>query len=186
MKRINKTLLLISVSMVCLQAMGQKFTASFTTAGSGDFSGRVLLYLSKESKSPKDDMPGVFSFPCFSIDVKDVKPGQKVVFDDAAVSYPAALSDIERGIYYAQVVWDRNEGGRAIGGSPGNMYNNAIVASITKDRTKSFDIVCSEVIKEASFTETQFVKELKSPSALLTAFYKRATSVNAAVILPKE
>ncbi|HTI60399.1 alpha/beta hydrolase-fold protein [Mucilaginibacter sp.] len=186
MKRINKTLLLISVSMVCLQAMGQKFTASFTTAGSGDFSGRVLLYLSKESKSPKDDMPGVFSFPCFSIDVKDVKPGQKVVFDDAAVSYPAALSDIERGIYYAQVVWDRNEGGRAIGGSPGNMYNKAIVASITKDRTKSFDIVCSEVIKEASFTETQFVKELKSPSALLTAFYKRATSVNAAVILPKE
>ena len=53
-------------------------------------------------------MVGVHSFPCFSIDVNNVKPGQKVVFDDAAVFYPTALSDIERGTYYAQVVWDKN------------------------------------------------------------------------------
>ncbi|MBV8388553.1 MAG: hypothetical protein JO080_02005 [Mucilaginibacter sp.] len=187
MKTIIKSLLLFSASMAALQAMGQKFTASFTPAASGgSFSGKVFLYLSKDARSPKDDMVGVHSFPCFSIDVKNVKPGQKVVFDDAAVSYPTVLSDIERGGYYAQVVWDKNEGGRPIGESPGNLFNKAIVVNITKDRSKSFDIVCNEVIKEPSFAETQFIKELKSPSALLTAFYKRPTSVNAAVFLPKE
>jgi len=187
MKLILKNLLLISVSMASLQAMGQKFTAVYTSATSTqNFSGKVFLYLSKDARSPKDDMVGVHSFPCFSIDVKNVKPGQKVVFDDKAVSYPTALSDIERGTYYAQVVWDKNEGGRAIAESPGNLFNNAITVKITKDIAKVFDITCTEVVKEQSFTETQFVKELKAPSALLTSFYKRPTTVNAAVLLPKE
>jgi hypothetical protein len=187
MKLIIKKLLFIFASMACLQAMGQKFTASYTPGASGEnFSGKVFLYLSKDARNPKDDMAGVHSFPCFSIDVKNVKPGQKVVFDDKAVSYPTVLSDIERGTYYVQAVWDRNLGGRSIAGSPGNIFNNAIVAKITKDRDQSFDIVCNELVKEPSFTETQFVKELKAPSALLTAFYKRPTSVNAAVLLPKE
>jgi len=187
MKLILKTLLLISASMACLQAMGQKFTASFTPATSGEsFSGKVFLYLSKDAKSPKDDMVGVHSFPCFSIDVKDVKPGQKVVFDDKAVSYPTVVSDIERGTYYAQVVWDKNLGGRSIAESPGNLFNSPIVVKITKDRAQSFDVVCNDVVKGQAFTETQFVKEMKAPSALLTSFYKRPTTVNAAVLLPKE
>jgi len=182
----KKIFFVIAATACCLQSYAQKFTASFTSPKAESFSGKVILYLSKEEKSPKDNMPGVFSFPCFSIDVKNVQPGQKVVFDDAAIHYPTILSDIERGTYYAQVVWDRNEGGRSIGESPDNIYNNAVVVSITKDLAKSFNIVCSEVIKERTFTETQFVKELKSSSALLTAFYKRPTSVNAAVILPKD
>ena len=187
MKTIIKTLVLFSASIASLQAMGQRFTTSYTSATSTqDFSGKVFLYLSKDAKSPKDDMVGVHSFPCFSIDVKNVKPGQKVVFDDKAVSYPTALSDIERGTYYAQVVWDKNEGGRSIAKSAGNLFNNAIVVKITKDIAKTFDITCTEVIKGQSFTETQFVKELKMPSALLTAFYKRPSTVDAAVLLPKE
>ncbi|HVS92114.1 MAG TPA: alpha/beta hydrolase-fold protein [Mucilaginibacter sp.] len=187
MRLIRKLFILYITTFGLLHAQGQTFTASFTRTASGDsFSGKVFLYLSKDSKSPKDNMPGVFSFPCFSIDVKNVKPGQKVTFNDAAVFYPTALSDIERGSYYAQVVWDRNEGGRSIAESPGNMYNKAAIVTITKDRKQSFDIMCSDVIKEPSFSETEYVKELKVPSALLTAFYKRPTTVNAAVILPKE
>ncbi len=131
-------------------------------------------------------MVGVELFPCFSIDVKDVKPNEKVVFDDAATFYPVVLSDIERGEYHAQVVWDRNEGGRSIGNSPGNMYNNSVLVKLTKNIQQTFDIVCNDVVKAQPFVETQYIKELKSPSALLTAFYKWPTSVNAAVILPKE
>jgi len=131
-------------------------------------------------------MVGVYKFPCFSIAVNNVHPNEKVVFDDAATFYPVILSDIERGEYYAQVVWDRNEGGRSIGDSPGNMYNESVVVKLTKNTQQSFDIVCKQVNKEQSFIETKYIKELKSPSALLTAFYNRPTSVNAAVLLPKE
>lgn len=187
MKLSVKFLMLCFATFGCLVVRGQTFSASYTPAASvNSFSGKVLLYLSKDARSPKDDMVGVHSFPCFSVDVKNVKPDQKVVFDDAAVSYPTALSDIERGTYYAQVVWDRNQGGRSIAESPGNIYSKPIVVSVTKDRKQSFNITCTEVISDPAFTETQFIKELKSPSALLTAFYKRPTSVNAAVILPKQ
>jgi Putative esterase len=183
-----KRILLFCTLAVCsLQAISQKVTASYTTAASGEsFSGRVFLYLSKDAKSPKDEMVGVYKFPCFSITVKNVQPNQKVVFDDAAVFYPVVLSDIERGTYHAQVVWDKNDGGRSIGASPGNMYNQSIVVTLTKDTHQSFGIVCNEVIKSMPFKETKYSKELKAPSALLTAFYKRPTSVNAAVLLPKE
>jgi len=187
MNNFRKVSLLCLIAICTLQAIGQTITASYTPAASGEkFSGNVFLYLSKDSKSPKDEMVGVYKFPCFSIAVNNVQPNQKVVFNDAAISYPVALSDIERGTYHAQVVWDRNDGGRAIGGSSDNMYNESVLVTITKNTGQTFDIVCNEVIKEQPFVETQFIKELRSPSALLTNFYKRPTSVNAAVLLPKE
>jgi Putative esterase len=185
---IYKKIVLVCIVTVCsLQVIGQKFTASFTPGASGEsFSGKVFLYLSKDSKSPKDEMVGVYKFPCFSVTVKNVRPNEKVVFDDAATFYPVVLSDIERGEYHVQVVWDRNGGGRSIGDSPGNMYNESVVVKLTKNASQSFGIVCNRVIKEQPFVETQYIKEMKAPSAMLTAFYKRPTSVNAAVLLPKE
>ena len=183
----KKVFLICAVSICFLRGIGQKITASYTrSASEANFSGRVFLYLSKDSKSPKDEMIGVQKFPCFSITVKNVHPNQKVVFDDAATYYPVILSDIERGKYHAQVVWDRNEGGRSIGESPGNMYNQSLVVNLTKNTRQSFDIVCNEVNKEQPFVETRYIKELKAPSALLTAFYKRTTTLNAAILLPKE
>jgi len=183
----NKIYLCCFLTVCTLHAVGQTITASFTPAASGEsFSGNVFLYLSKDSKTPKDEMVGVYKFPCFAITVKNVQPNQKVVFDDAAIFYPVVLSDIERGQYNAQVVWDRNEGGRSIGDSPGNMYNEAVAVKLTKNTKQSFDVVCNEVVKDQPFVETKFIKELRSPSALLTAFYHRPTSVNAAVLLPKE
>ncbi len=183
-KRIGLVCLIIACT---LHVYSQKISASFTTGASNEnFSGKVFLYLSKDSKHPKDEMIGVESFPCFSIEVKNVKPGDKVVFNDAAIAYPVALSDIERGEYNAQVVWDRNEGGRSIGNSPGNIYNDAVIVKLTKNTGEMFNITCSNVIKEQTFNETQYVKEMKAPSSLLTSFYKRSTTINAAVLLPKE
>jgi hypothetical protein len=183
----KKTSLLLLIIISTLHAYSQKFSVSFTPAASNEsFSGNVILYLSKDAKSPRDEMVGVERFPCFSITVNNIKPNDKVVFDDNAVSYPVKLSDAERGAYNAQVVWDKNEGGRSIANSLGNMYNDAINIQLTKNTNASFNIVCNNVIKERSFVETQFVKELKVSSALLTASYKRATTINAAILLPKE
>jgi len=187
MSNYKKSSLLVLIIISTLHVYAQKFSASFTsTASDESFTGKVLLYLSKDSKFPKDEMVGVNRFPCFSITVNNIKPNDKVVFDDNAVAYPVQLSDIDRGKYYAQVVWDKNEGGRSIANSPGNMYNNATTVQLTKNTSAVFNIVCNNIVKEKSFTETQFVKELKASSALLTASYKRPTTINAAIILPKE
>ena len=121
-----------------------------------------------------------------SIDVKNVNPGAAVVFDDKANSFPVKLSEIERGEYYVQAVWDRNMGGRSIAQSPGNMFSKPEKLILTRDFSKLYAITCSEKVPEPVFKETQFIKELRAPSALLTSFHKKQMTVDGAVILPAE
>ncbi len=49
-------------------------------------------------------MVGLDRFPCFSTAVKNIQPGHAITIDDKANSYPTALSDIERGEYYVQMI----------------------------------------------------------------------------------
>jgi Putative esterase len=179
--------LLLVLSFILLHAYGQQFRVSYPDAVNHEsFTGRVLLYLNKENRNPKEAMADLEVFPCFSVAVRAIKPGAVVVFDDKADAYPAKLSDIERGDYYVQAVWDRNLGGRAIAESPGNLYSRPVKISITKDINKSFDLVCDQVIAQPVFTDTKFIKELKVASTLLTQSQGRAITVDAAVLLPKE
>lgn len=114
-------------------------------------------------------------------------PHQAITIDDNAVSYPSALSDVERGEYYLQIVWDRNLGGRSIANSAGNLYNAGERIIITKDTKTVFTTVATKVIPDLPlFKETEFVKELKSPSSLLEKFHNKSMTVDAAIILPKE
>lgn len=173
-------LLLVSTASFC-----QQFKISYTTADyKGPFSGKVFLYLNKDDKNPRNNDIGLFSFPCFSISVKNIQPGTTVVIDDGANSFPVKLSDIERGDYYVQAVWDRDLGGRAIGNSPGNIYNKTIKVNIDKSTSRVIDVKCEEIVPNPAFTETKFVKELRVPSALLSSFQKRAITIDAAILLP--
>ncbi|HXD79140.1 MAG TPA: alpha/beta hydrolase-fold protein [Puia sp.] len=168
-------------------AVAQQFQVQYTAgAFAGPFTGRVLLFLNKDDRNPKGAMIDIQSFPCFAVDVKNVKPGVAVVFDDKAVGYPVPLSDIERGEYYVQAVWDRNLGGRAMSESPGNMYSAPQRVNVGKETHKVFRLQCSEVVPGQEFHETELVKEMKVPSALLSRFCGKPVTVHAAVLLPKE
>lgn len=178
---------ILLMSLFNTSLLGQKIQVTFSSkAFSGKFTGKVLLYLSKEYQNPKDLNHGIPTLCCFAIAVKDIKPNTTIVFDDAAVAYPVKLSDIERGEYYVQVVWDRNTGGRSIGSSPDNIYNKAVKINLTKNYSQFFLITCDSVIPKPVFKEMKFMKELKVDSKLLTSFYKRPTTINAAVNLPSE
>lgn len=179
--------LLLGVALCCTAVSAQKIKASFSQAiFDQPFTGNVIVYLSKENKEPKEGAVGFDYFPCFRLFVRKVKPGEMVTFDDDAISYPAALSDIERGDYYAQVVWDRNLGGRSIANSAGNLYSTSQRIHIDKDRKAVIQIAATKAIPGSSFNETQFVKELKAPSALLSKFHNKAVTVDVTVQLPKE
>jgi hypothetical protein len=186
MKKIYFSLLLISLFFA--DGFGQQFEVSYSASVfDKSFTGNVVVYMSKENKEPKDGDVGLERFPCFSVAVKNIHPGQAITIDDKAISFPTALSDIERGDYYVQIVWDRNLGGRSIAASPGNLFNTSEKITITKDYKKVFKIVAKEMVAEhPDFKETEYVKVVEAPSALLTAFHGKAMTVNAAVILPKE
>lgn len=178
---------LVFLCLFNTMAHAQKIQATYSSSSfAGPFSGKVILYLSKELHSPKDAVDNIPSFCCFAITVKDIQPNSPVVFDDAAIYFPVKLSDIERGEYYAQVVWDRNTGGRNIGSCPDNMFNASVKFNFTKKIKQTFLIKCDSVIPNPTFVEVPFMKELKAHSDLLTAFYHRETTVDGAVNLPAE
>ena len=163
----------------------QRFNVSFSnTAFDQPFSGKLILYLSKDHREPMKAVVGFEQFPCFAIDVKNVQPGKTVLFDDNAISYPTILSGLERNEYYVQAVWDRNLDGRAISESPGNIYSNPIKVKFTGDRKKTFSIQCDQVIPEKVFRDTRFIKELKVHSALLSDFYHKPFTLAGVVALP--
>lgn len=171
-----------------LKGFSQQFRASYSpSVFNKPFTGNVIVYLSKENKEPREGAVGLELFPCFSVPAKNLLPGQTITVDDNAVSYPVSLSNIERGEYYVQIVWDRNTGGRSIAESPGNLYNLSERINITKDTKKVFSIVATQMIPPLPvFKETEFVKELKAPSSLLSKFHGKLMTVDGAVILPKE
>lgn len=125
------SLLLCSVTAISLSA--QQIKVSYNSQDAGErFTGNVFLYLSKENHEPMAGFVGLTSFPCYRIAVKAVKPGQQVIFNDAAVSYPVKLSDLERGEYYVQAVWDKNTGDHAIAETIGNIYSKPSKFAFTK------------------------------------------------------
>lgn len=185
MNRRNCLLLLALTICICSQA--QQFKVSFSSnVFKEKFSGHVLLYLSKDNKSPKDGMVGLEVFPCFDVEVKNIVAGQTITIDDAATSFPTSLSNIERGEYYVQAVWDRNLGGRSIAESEGNLYSQPKKVLLSKNFAQVFTLVADKKMEAQPFASTKYVKELKADSKLLSDFHHSKTTVNAAVILPKE
>lgn len=185
MKKI--ALSIVALFILVSGATAQKFSVSFPDSLLKEpFTGNVLLYFSKDTKNPKEGEAGLDIFPCFRLYAKSIKPGMAVVFDDKAVAYPVPLSDMERNTYYVQVVFDRDLGGRSIGSSPGNLYSTSQKITLTKNANQVYVLKANKKNPEPVFTNTQYVKELKVPSALLSAFHHNPIAVNAAVILPKE
>ena len=173
--------------MVAYQCSAQVFRVAFSDSLSNrPFTGRVILYLSRENKHPKNGLPGAETFPCFSVRVNGIKPIETVIIDDKATAYPARLSEIERGTYNVQVVWDRNLGGRPIAESPGNSYNTTQQITIGPDIKQVYTLSAKETTREKLFSETTYTKEIRVPSALLGGFYHRETTINAAVLLPPD
>ena len=186
MKKVNLSILI--VTLFFSNGFGQIIKASYSSSIFNEpFTGNVIAYFSKENKSPKDGAVGFEYFPCYTVFVKNVMPNEAITIDDNAISYPCSLSDMERGDYYIQIVWDRNLGGRSIASSAGNLYNSSEKVHITKNAKTVLNIVATKVIAApASFKETEFVKELKAPSSFLSKFHNKSMTVDAAIILPKE
>ena len=164
-------------------AQAQRFAVSYPgSVFSGPFTGHVIVYLSKTNRQPREELYN----PVYGRIVKNIKPGETVVFDDSALSHPAPLSKLERSTYYVQAVWDRDLGGRNIGTSPGNLYGKTIQVNFTNDTTQITKLICDQVVPQRTFVNSTYVKEIKAPSKLLTAFSHEPMTVDGAVILPKQ
>ena len=120
----NKLLLFCTALLLTISVQAQQFDVSFSKdVLSEPFTGDVLLFLSQENKNPKNAFVPLELPPVYRVQVTNLKPNEGVVIDDSAISYPNTLTNIERGPYYVQVVFDRNLGGQDMGKSPGNLFS---------------------------------------------------------------
>lgn len=186
MTDINKLSLLIFGLLFTLNVSAQKFEVTYSSDVQSDvFTGSVVLYLSKENKQPKNAFIAMELPPVYRVEVNALLPNETVIFDDSAVSYPVELSNIERGEYYVQAVFDRNLGGQYISMSPGNIYSEPIKVSIDKNFSKTYTLICNKVIDEIEFKETSHLKELKLKSHLLSEFHSKEVFIAGAISLPE-
>jgi hypothetical protein len=122
-----------------------------------------------------------------ALDVKDLAPGKTVTLGGAAsIRFPRDLATLEEGTWKAQVVFDRDLGGRAIGSGAGNLKSDTVTFEVVAGAPVRAGLTATSVITARPFKETARVKELVVPSARLSAHYGRPTSVKAAVALPAD
>ncbi|WP_258105843.1 alpha/beta hydrolase-fold protein, partial [Marinoscillum sp. MHG1-6] len=188
---LNITMMRTTITIIVLLTLSfgtkaQNFNVSYSSELLIEsFSGSILLYLSKENPNPKDAFLPIELPPVYRVEALNLKPNEEIIFDDSSISYPVELSNIERGEYFIQAVFDRNLGGQFIATSPGNLYSEPIKVTLDKDFTKSTPIVCTRMVQEIPFNETERLKELKLKSSLLTEFHNEETFISGAVQLPE-
>lgn len=164
-----------------------RFLISFTPAVSDKpVSARVILFLGKPGREPRFGPNWFNPDPFFAVDLKSVKPGQEVVVDDKAVSFPFPLSSVKSGSYNVQAVLDLKAESAEISITPGNGYSAAKTQEIDPKHGRDIHVVIDHVVKPEPFPETDRIKLVDIPSALLTKFYGRAIRMRAGVVLPKD
>lgn len=179
------TLVLLASSRPIHAAVG--FSVIYSPdAFDGPFTGQVVVYLAAKGE-PRLGPNWFAPEPMYSARFAGVEPGEPMLITDAnAVGFPGRLSKLQPGRYVAQAVVDRNLGGRAIGTSPGNIYSSPVAIEVIADSDQVIELHCDKVVPQPTFKETQFVKEARIRSTLLSRHYGRDAYLCAAVVLPDE
>ena len=182
-------LLLLLIGLPLGSQAAVRFAVTFPKdALSEAFTGKVVVYFGRVGSGEPRFGPNWFNpQPTYSAKFANIAPLQTMMLDEKnTVGFPGKLSELPAGEYMVQAVCDRNLGGRAIGNSPGNLYSAPQIITVKAGQDQTVALVCSQVIAERQFQETERVKEVKIESKLLSKFYGRPTFLRAAVALPEQ
>jgi len=169
-------------------ASAQQFQVSFSSqAFTKPFTGNVIIYLSKTEQEPRLREQWTLLPAVARASVKNLKPGETYLLKDAnTIAYPVKLSEMERGDYYAQVVFDRAETptDRSMGTSSGNLVSKSIQVKFTSDQQKVFTLGADSLLPRLPFKSTTHYREVRMRSKLLSDFYGEQTMIYGVVALP--
>lgn len=151
------------------------------------FTGKVYVYLSKTDKEPVYGEDWIIMNPVVSADISKLKPGEYFIINSSnCKAYPVAPDNMERGDFYAQVVFDNGESGRTPVLSPGNFYSAPQKITFSHNFTQIFTFIADKKIKTSVFENTAFTNKISLSSSLLSDFYNKPVAINAVIRLPKE
>ena len=172
------------LAALAASASALEFSVVYPGTQTKPFSGRVVVYFGRGGE-PRFGPNWFNPDPIYARDVKNVKPGEAVLFNDRnAIIFMGKESSSSRPMK-VQAVFDLNLGGSSIGDSPGNLFSHPKTLE-PADAGKTLELICDQTVEAPKFKETETVKEFSVTSKLLSDFYKRPTKINAAVALPPE
>lgn len=176
------------LSIVVFNASAQEFKVRFnSTAYAKNFTGNIVIYLSKTEQEPIKREQWSLLPTVFSKYVKDVQPNTWITIPaNHPRVFPTSPNNIERGKYYAQVVFDRAETptDRSVGASPGNIVSKAAQLEINQKKKQVHYLTADSLLERKKFVSTKHFREIKLKSKLLSNFYEEETYISGVVELP--
>lgn len=149
------------------------------------FTGRVYVMLFRAPQGKLRSGPAWFrTEPFFARDVKDWRPGERLVIGAGALGYPVPVSRVPRGTWSVQAVMDFDRGHLGFTTAPGNGHSKTLRRFLDPATTGPVALTLDQVVPEERFPETDRVKLVELESKLLSDFHARPTKLRAAVVLP--
>lgn len=166
----------------------QQFEVSFSkNVGDRPFSGKIYVFLSKHDKEPMKPEHWIMTNPVAAAKAVNLAAGKTFTISSSnSESFPVALQDLERGEYYAQVVFDGNYGGRAVADTVGNYYSASQRVMFDRNLKKTISLTADKIISAPVFKDTEFTKKIEIPSKFLSAFHQKEFNISGVVRLPAE
>ena len=143
--------------------------------------GRLVVYLSRTGE------PGYRLSdpqPMYGVDVTDAMPGEVMLVGPGATPFPVPLKNLDSGTYQARAVLDVARESSSWRREPGNLYSDVVQIELTRHNA-TYPIALTNVVEERVFTETDRVRLIETPSALLSDFRGRDVTLRAGVVLPE-
>jgi hypothetical protein len=179
-----------------------RFEVSFSAAAhAAPITGRLIVIISRTAEPEPRMIVSPTSTAIFAVDLDQVRPGQRVVVDNAAASYPMSLTELPAGDYFAQVVIDvytqvhRSDGHtiwvhlndghiETYQTAAGNLYSDVQKVHVAPGAAIRLS-VARVMPAQPREQDTEWVKHVSIQSQKLTAFWGRPIYVHATVLLPK-
>ncbi len=193
---VRPTRLAAAIALLALQALAAapatlagplRFVVSYDAAipGPGPFSGRVYVMLTARDHEPRFGPSWQGTEPFYAVDVTDWKPGEPLVFDDGAVSYPGPFSELAAGTWAVQAVMRSNHDSPSNWSGPGTANGEELRRDLGPDSGDVALVIDRMVEARPEPPQAQRVRVVEVPSDLLSAFHGRDVVMRATVVLPQ-
>src|SRR3954462_1194961 len=159
---------LASLCISTLRAAPVTFSVTFdASVRDQPATGRVLVYLLREKApvepmhQPADGFVEEDPQPIYGSDVASVKPGDQMLLDDSATSFPVKLSELPPGKYRAQAVLDMHHDSSDWHREPGNLFCEVVFFDITPPGATTAPVTVklnlNHTVRERPIPETKSV-----------------------------
>ena len=147
--------------------------------------GRLYVFLSTRTRGePRFGLNWFRPEPFFGLDVKDVRPGDARVVDEAADGLPGKLSELSAGRYRVQALLHHSLDSPHPGRAPGNFFSLVRELDLDPAESGTIELLLDQVVKSPSSDPPSWSREIAVTSRLLSKFHGREVIERATVILP--